>query len=163
MIQVMEAEHNISELDKPPSCCRADNLKLTFPTAAALFQMAWGIASLPGGGSEVNPSILTEMRWATDYLMACFGNTTLVTQVGYLILFGQDIPFSICTIAYTSECVEAAGVFRPMTSNAVPACALDNETSRWRRKPLRLGLGKVPVVMYLRHHVLCLARPCVSH
>ena len=64
-------------------CC-ADNLKLTFPTAAALFQVAWGIASLPGGGSDVNSLLLTEMRWGTDYLMACFGNSTLITQVGFL-------------------------------------------------------------------------------
>ena len=48
--------------------------------------MAWGIASLPGGGSEVNPSVLAEVRWATDYLMACFGNATLVTEVSHLTL-----------------------------------------------------------------------------
>lgn len=58
----------------------ADNLKLTFPIAAATFQMAWGIASLPGSGAGVSQQVFTEIRWATDYLLACFGGSSLVTQ-----------------------------------------------------------------------------------
>lgn len=65
----------------------ADNLKLTFPIAAAVFQMAWGVASLPSSGAGVNQQIFTEMRWATDYLLACFGNTTLVTQANLSAVF----------------------------------------------------------------------------
>ena len=58
----------------------ADNLKLTFPIAAATFQMAWGIASRPGSGTGVDQEVFNEIRWGTDYLLACFGNNSLVTQ-----------------------------------------------------------------------------------
>ena len=58
----------------------ADNLKVTFPIAAATFQMAWGIASLPGSGAGVDQQVFAEMRWATDFLLACFNGSSLVTQ-----------------------------------------------------------------------------------
>ena len=62
------------------ACDYAGNLKLTFPIAAATFQMAWGIASLPGKGNGVDQQVFTEIRWATDYLLACYSGSSLIIQ-----------------------------------------------------------------------------------
>ena len=43
--------------------------------------MAWGIASLPGSGDGVHEQVFTEIRWAADYLLACFKGSSLVIQV----------------------------------------------------------------------------------
>ena len=51
----------------------AGNLKLTFPTAVAATQLAWGMLAAPEGYSS-SPSTsahLASLQWATDYLMAC--------------------------------------------------------------------------------------------
>jgi hypothetical protein len=59
---------------------RADNLKMTFPIAAAVLSMAWGVVTLPEGAA-VDPSVLAELRWGADYLSACLiTNSSLVVQ-----------------------------------------------------------------------------------
>jgi hypothetical protein len=62
-------------------CAATDNLKLTFPIAAATLQMAWGLISLPGDVPEMQ-DVLEELTWATTYLLACrTSNDSLVSQV----------------------------------------------------------------------------------
>ena len=48
---------------------RADNLKLTLPSAFATLQLAWGLLAA-GSGSEAASSY-DELAWGTRYLMAC--------------------------------------------------------------------------------------------
>lgn len=58
----------------------ADNLKMTFPIAAAVLNMAWGVVTLPEGAAA-DPSVLAELRWGADYLSACLiTNSSLVVQ-----------------------------------------------------------------------------------
>jgi hypothetical protein len=62
-------------------CCIADNLKMTFPIAATILQVAWAIVSLPPSAT-VDQAVLVELRWGCEYLLACqISNSTLVTQV----------------------------------------------------------------------------------
>lgn len=48
---------------------RADNLKLTLPSAFATLQLAWGLLAA-GSGSEAASSY-DEFAWGARYLMAC--------------------------------------------------------------------------------------------
>ena len=62
----------------------AGNLKLTFPTAIAATQLAWGMIAAPGGfsGSASTGAHLASLKWGTDYLMACRPSSTeFVAQV----------------------------------------------------------------------------------
>ena len=43
---------------------------MTFPIAAAVLNIAWGVVSLPPGAS-VDAAVLDELRWGADYLTAC--------------------------------------------------------------------------------------------
>ena len=53
---------------------------MTFPIAAAVLNIAWGVASLPAGAS-VDAAVLDELRWGTDYLTACMvTSSSLVVQ-----------------------------------------------------------------------------------
>ncbi len=82
------------------ACAYADNLKLTFPVAAATFQMAWGVASLPGKGNGVNQQVFTEVRWATDYLLACYSGSSLVIQARLSVLLCLRSPRDVRAALY---------------------------------------------------------------
>ena len=59
----------------------ADNLKMTFPIAAAMLSIAWGAISLPAN-EAVNERVYAELQWGADYLTACLiANDTFVCQV----------------------------------------------------------------------------------
>ena len=132
--------------------------------------MAWGIASLPGGGAIVNSSVLVEVRWATDYLMACFGNATLVTQVSHLTLHAyRCIQTRRRQFAFVSMHVYPY-VWRlldpsiPNSSDTMPARALGKNTLDLRLEAHSAQeMSKVHWVMHLHHHVLWPARPPASH
>ena len=62
----------------------AANLKLTFPTAIALQQLAWSLVASPDVYNDAGLSLRARdnLAWAADYLVACQGNNSLITQVG---------------------------------------------------------------------------------
>lgn len=64
----------------------AANLKLTFPTAIALQQLAWSLVASPDVYNDAGLSLRARdnLAWAADYLVACRaqGNNSLITQVG---------------------------------------------------------------------------------
>lgn len=78
-ITIGYSEHSDSHVTFLLFC--ADNLKLTFPIAAAALQIAWGVASLPTSAS-LDDQVYQQLRWAGDYLLACrLTPDTLVSQV----------------------------------------------------------------------------------
>ena len=57
------------------------NLKLTFPTAAAALQLAWGVVSLPPS-AVVDEQVYEHLNWTAQYLIACrLTPDSLVSQV----------------------------------------------------------------------------------
>ena len=48
---------------------RADNLKLTLPTAFATLQLAWGLLAAGAGGEAA--SSYDELAWGAQYLLDC--------------------------------------------------------------------------------------------
>ena len=63
----------------------AANLKLTFPTAIAVQQLAWSLVASPDVYNDAGLSLRARdnLAWAADYLVACRaqGNSSLITQV----------------------------------------------------------------------------------
>ena len=63
----------------------AANLKLTFPTAIAVQQLAWSLVASPDVYDDAGLSLRARdnLAWAADYLVACRaqGNNSLITQV----------------------------------------------------------------------------------
>lgn len=81
----------------------AGNLKLTFPTAVAVTQLAWGMLAAPEGFSS-SPSTsahLASLKWGVDYLMACQPSSSeFVAQVSNLGLV-HDVLW--CSVLWHSD------------------------------------------------------------
>ena len=63
----------------------AANLKLTFPMAIAVQQLAWSLVASPDVYDDAGLSLRARdnLAWGADYLVACRaqGNNSLITQV----------------------------------------------------------------------------------
>ena len=63
----------------------AANLKLTFPTAIAVQQLAWSLVASPDVYDDAGLSLRARdnLAWGADYLVACRaqGNNSFITQV----------------------------------------------------------------------------------